>query len=81
MGMKHNLPERIQRLIVFNNHPDATCSIPLSSDDKIKILNIWAKVLKPLKAKDNGGKKVHVAIYSNAEVLYCESIKITRQGA
>jgi nickel-dependent lactate racemase len=70
---RHQLPERINRLIVFTEYPDASFTIPLEPQEKIMVVDKWNKVLDLLNDKNRAGQKLKVAVYPNAEVQYCAS--------
>jgi nickel-dependent lactate racemase len=63
------LPDRVNRLIVFNEYPDLTITGSFIPQEKVKVADNWDKVIGIL--KENHGDQTRVAVYSSAEIQYC----------
>lgn len=73
---KHNtsqvqcaLPDRVKRLIIFNEYPDLTVLGYFAQPEKIVIITKWPEVLELLEKAHPG--KTAVAIYPDADIQYC----------
>jgi lactate racemase len=73
---KHNtsqvqcsLPDRVKRLIIFNEYPDLTVLGYFAQPEKVVLLTNWDEVLELLEKSHQG--KTSVAVYPNSDIQYC----------
>jgi len=71
MGRKFQLPNHINRLIIFSEYPYANLSSAFAPIEKVTQVSKWDKVLEILNNADYRRRNVPVAVYPNAEIQYC----------
>lgn len=64
------LPPQVERLIIFNEYMDHTAAGYFAPGERVLLLDKWDDVLRVLEERHGGAAKV--AIYSSAEIQYCE---------
>jgi nickel-dependent lactate racemase len=64
------LPPHVERLIIFNEYIDLTGLGYFAPTDKVVMLDKWDEVLRVLQERRGDGAKV--AVYSSAEIQYCD---------
>ena len=64
------LPPQVERLIVFNEYKDLTAAGFFAPSERVLMLDRWDDVLRVLGEKH--GDRAKVAIYSSAEIQYCD---------
>jgi nickel-dependent lactate racemase len=63
------LPERVERLILFGEYRDLTAAAYFAPREKVVVVDRWADVLRLVEQRH--GPEARVAVYSSAEVQYC----------
>jgi len=67
------LPPKVERLIIFSEYKDPTAVAFFSPPEKVLILDKWDHVLCTL--EERRGPEAKVAVYSSAEIQYCDNIE------
>lgn len=65
------LPERVTRLIIYNEYPDLTIFGYFAQPEKVLVLTKWSEVTALLEKEHPG--QTAVAVYPNADIQYCSS--------
>ena len=76
LRMLCGLPPNVKRLIIYSEYPDLTIFGYFADPGKVIVVSKWNQVLNLLTDSHPGA--VRCAVYPNADVQYCSSIRGTR---
>jgi lactate racemase len=68
LPIQMNVPDRVSRLIIFNEYPEPASARFFASTAKIIMTDSWDEVMALL--KQNHGKAAKAAVYPNADIQY-----------
>jgi nickel-dependent lactate racemase len=72
LSRKFQLPQHVNRLIVYNEYPDPTFAGASESADGVIRVSKWDKVLELLEDGTRARRNAQVAVYPSADIQYCE---------